>query len=118
MKQVTDGIAEVALNNGVLVRAAVLSPVEVGSPILASVRPERVHLQSEPGSANVIPVTIADNVYQGDHLRSHLSGPGLDLVAKVQRRVPVGPVGSTAFACFEPTECTLIAPNVAPSVVP
>ena len=113
VKNVADGIAEVAIAEGVTVRATQLGPVEVGAPILASVRPERLHLQDQPGTGNVIPVTVTDNVYQGDHLRTHLAGPGIELVGKVQRRVPVGPVGSTAFACFEPSECTLIAPDAA-----
>ncbi len=112
VKSVSDGIAEVTIAEGVTVRATQLGPVEVGAPILASVRPERLHLQDQPGTSNVIPVTVTDNVYQGDHLRTHLAGPGIELVGKVQRRVPVGPVGSTAFACFEPSECTLIAPDV------
>ncbi|MPT22316.1 MAG: ATP-binding cassette domain-containing protein, partial [Starkeya sp.] len=113
VKTVADGIAEVTIAEDVTVRATQLGPVEIGAPILASVRPERLHLQDQPGTGNVIPVTVTDNVYQGDHLRTHLAGPGIELVGKVQRRVPVGPVGSTAFACFEPSECTLIAPDAA-----
>jgi putative spermidine/putrescine transport system ATP-binding protein len=110
VQRVEGDVAEVALKGGLNVRATVTAPVAAGASILASVRPERMHLRTEAGSANVIPVTIADNVYQGDHLRSHLSADGITLVAKVERRVPVGPVGSSAFACFEPAECTLIVP--------
>jgi len=110
VRRTSDGVAEVAVNERVTLKAAMASAIEVGAPILVSVRPERVHLRTEAGAGNAVPVTIADHVYQGDHVRTHLAGPDLSLVAKIERSAGIGPVDSATFACFGPGECTLIAP--------
>jgi len=110
VRSVANGTAEVSVNPLVTLRAENPAGLAVGAPILISVRPERVHLQTEAGAGNAVPVTISDHVYQGDHVRTHLAGQDLSLVAKIERRAGIGPIGSAAFACFDPTECTLIAP--------
>ena len=102
--------AKVKLAHGPIVEASAPAEFATGADVLASVRPERVRLTDTADAANAIPVKVLDTVYQGDHLRVRLSGCGLDMVAKLERRTRAWPVGAEAFAAFEPDECMVMAP--------
>jgi putative spermidine/putrescine transport system ATP-binding protein len=86
------------------------APPALGAPVLVSVRPEMLHLRDEPSGPNVLPVTVEDAVYHGDHVRLHLASGALRLVAKAGRRDAARAVGTRAFACFGAAECTLVPP--------
>ena len=102
--------ARIALARGGTVVAAG-DDLAVGQPVLLSLRPERIILSADPtGAANALPARVTDNVYQGDHLRVHLAGEGLDLVARLDRKASDWPLKSAVFATFSPGDCRVIAP--------
>lgn len=106
-----DGKAKIRLDgSGVTIRASALDRFAQGSPVLVSVRPERIDLRETTGAANAIPVKVLDTVYQGDHLRLRLGGAGIEMVAKLERKARNWPVGAQALATFDADECTVIAP--------
>src|SRR5690606_4508343 len=97
----SDGFATVALAKGGSVVCAAPDHLGVGSPALVSIRPEMLHLGSDPNAANALPVTVEDDVYHGDHVRVHLAWEDKRLVAKAGRRDVVLPVGAQAFVSFD-----------------
>jgi putative spermidine/putrescine transport system ATP-binding protein len=102
--------ARIDIDGGPSIAARPTASFGVGARVLVSLRPERVRLSDGPAGGNSVPVTIADTVYQGDHLRVRMTGSGLELIAKVDRKAPAWPVGAAVHAGFEPDECMLIAP--------
>jgi putative spermidine/putrescine transport system ATP-binding protein len=106
----SDGFATVALAKGGSVVCAAPDHLGVGSPALVSIRPEMLHLGSDPNATNALPVTVEDDVYHGDHVRVHLAWGDKRLVAKAGRRDVVLPVGAQAFVSFDQDDCTLVAP--------
>ncbi len=102
--------ARIDIDGGPSIAARPTERFGVGARVLVSLRPERVRLSDGPACRNSIPVTVADTVYQGDHLRVRMTGSGLELIAKVDRKAPAWPVGAAVHAGFEPDECMLIAP--------
>jgi putative spermidine/putrescine transport system ATP-binding protein len=102
--------ARIEIDGGLSISVSPSQRFEAGAPALISLRPERVRLSDTPAPINSIPVTVLDTVYQGDHLRVKMTGQGIELVAKVDRKAAPWRVGAAAHASFEPDECTLISP--------
>lgn len=104
------GGAKIRLDSGPVIEASAPEAFAEGDAALVSVRPERVHLSETASTPNAIPVKVLDTVYQGDHLRLHLAGSGLEIIAKLERKARNWPVGAEAFVTFEPDACMVIAP--------
>ncbi len=91
------------LEGGAELRAAHGPTFRPGSAVTVSVRPERLHLHPapEPGS---VETRIDDVVYQGDHLRLHLSRGPLRLIARAERRLGAPAVGAPAHVVIDPAD--------------
>jgi putative spermidine/putrescine transport system ATP-binding protein len=105
--------ASIRLKGGELVRVAGEAGLAAGQPVSVSLRPERLSLMDSLGgspSDNAIVATVQDCVYQGDHLRVQLAGPGdMSYVARLQRKAPEPRLGAQVVACFSAEDCKVIA---------
>ncbi|GGG41486.1 ABC transporter ATP-binding protein [Chelatococcus composti] len=88
---------------------SVCGNVQPGRDVSLSLRPERIRLGSTPAAANALPVTVADCIYHGDHMRLVLKSGSLELVARAERLAGDWPVGTEAVASFDPQDCTVLA---------
>ncbi|AYD02626.1 ABC transporter ATP-binding protein [Neorhizobium sp. NCHU2750] len=106
--------AAIRLKGGDLVRVAGAQGLAIGQGVSVSVRPERLALvegSASVGQGNMIAATVDDCVYQGDHLRVQLSGPGgASYVARLDRKSPEPSRGAAVTALFSPEDCRVIAP--------
>lgn len=103
-----DGHSTVLMNDGSTIRVGA-SGLAPGRDVLVSVRPERIRLSDAACGTNEFPVRLTDSVYQGDHLRAHLSGKHFDMVAKLDRSAREWTPGIALRAGFEPADCWTIA---------
>lgn len=94
-------VGETALN--------VSGEVSPGRDVSLSLRPERIRLGKEPAAANALPVTVADCIYHGDHMRLVLKSGTIELVARAERLAGDWAVGTEAVASFDPQDCTVLA---------
>ncbi|MEO0824012.1 MAG: ABC transporter ATP-binding protein, partial [Pseudomonadota bacterium] len=79
----SDGVAEVRLHEGPVVRAKAVNCGAVGDATQLSIRPERVLLGAE-ARENQLTGRVQELIYLGDHIRCRLSVPGDDeFVVKV-----------------------------------
>ncbi len=76
--------------------------------VLVCVRPERIAVTEDAQAPNAMPVTVADAVYQGDHIRLRLEGEGLSLIGRRGRAEAPLAAGAPGFACFAPEDCALV----------
>ena len=107
VEAVEHGLARVAARGRRLV-AHTERDLAPGQGVLLCVRPERIAVTEEAGAENAIPVTVADAVYQGDHIRLRLEGEGVTLIARRERRQPpLGP-GARGHAAFAASDCALV----------
>ncbi|MER9237124.1 ABC transporter ATP-binding protein [Mesorhizobium sp. M0622] len=66
------------------VHALAINAGPVGRPAVISLRPERVKLNPAPGSLpNIFNARVEEVIYLGDHVRTHVSVGGHDLVIKL-----------------------------------
>ncbi len=101
------GLARVAARGRTLL-ARTERDLAPGREVLLCVRPERIAVTDDAGATNAIPVTVADSVYQGDHIRLRLEGEGVTLIARRERsRPPLAP-GARGHAAFAPSDCALV----------
>ena len=101
--------AETVLSDGVTRVVVPAGDRKVGDKIAISLRPERIALHSEAKAGNALPVAVADAVYHGDHLRLQLSAGPCLLISKAGRQTADLTPGSSAFACFQPEDCAVVA---------
>ncbi|WP_294643351.1 ABC transporter ATP-binding protein [uncultured Aureimonas sp.] len=97
------GGTRLALEGGTSLEAAPGPTFRPGTAVMVSVRPERLHLSAEarPGA---IETRVDDVVYQGDHLRLHLSRGPLRLIARAERRLGAPSVGGPAHVVIDPAD--------------
>ena len=107
VEALADGIAWVAARGRTLA-ARTDRDLAPGREVLLCVRPERIAVTDDAGAENAIPVTVADCVYQGDHIRLRLEGEGVSLTARRERSRPPLALGSHGFAAFAPSDCALV----------
>ncbi len=105
-----DGEALIRLDSGGMLRVRDRAEFDAGRRVLATVRPEKVELSEAPAAMNSIPVEVTDSIYQGDHLRVQLQGPGQRLVARRDRRAAEWTPGAKINATFAPEDCWVIVP--------
>jgi putative spermidine/putrescine transport system ATP-binding protein len=105
------GELSIALGEGILVTAAPpVAPPADATAVVLSIRPERLALGAAAAHhANRLTATVDDVVYQGDHLRLHLSCGTLKLVARSERSVAAPAIGSTTAVGFAATDCSVFA---------
>jgi putative spermidine/putrescine transport system ATP-binding protein len=73
----SDNVASVKLETGEVVKALAIGPREKGGRTLLSIRPERVEINPNAQTADVIlPGRIAELIYLGDHIRARLEVAG------------------------------------------
>jgi putative spermidine/putrescine transport system ATP-binding protein len=96
------------LPGGQKIRVAKSGSAVPGSSLAISLRPERVRLNDGGGASNVLPATVVDSVYQGDHFRVVLDAGGTRLTAKADRRFGVPAEGSPVQAAFDASDCWVI----------
>nr|WP_188910826.1 ABC transporter ATP-binding protein [Aureimonas endophytica] len=98
------------LGEGARLRAApaatAAAGLGTGARVMVSIRPERLHLDPEAGEGRVA-ASIDDVVYQGDHLRLHLSRGDLRLVARCERRSAAPAVGAPVHVSVAPADCAV-----------
>jgi putative spermidine/putrescine transport system ATP-binding protein len=84
----SDNVASVKLETGELVKALAIGPREKGGRTLLSIRPERVEINPNAQTADVIlPGRIAELIYLGDHIRARLEVAGDDnFIVKVPNK--------------------------------
>ncbi|PZX16479.1 putative spermidine/putrescine transport system ATP-binding protein [Palleronia aestuarii] len=75
--------------------------------VAVSIRPERLVLDA-PELDNHLDATVDDVVYQGNHLRIHLSCGPLRLVAQSERRIEPPVVGRKVRVSFAAEDCTVL----------
>ncbi len=81
-----------------------------GAAVVVSIRPERLAFGAagdEGGPRNAIAATVDDVVYQGNHLRLHLSDGALRLIMRCERSAVAPQVGSRTEARFDPADCSV-----------
>lgn len=103
-----DGNAAITLEGGHHIRANAQS-LRPGDKVAVSLRPERLKVDGSANTENVIDVTVDDVVYQGDHLRLHLSAGPLRLVARAERGGPDWRPGTTVNAAFRAVDCSVFS---------
>lgn len=102
--------ALVRLKNGHTIQAAATGTMKPGDGVLLSLRPERIELGDTAGShSNNVGVTVADSVYQGDHLRIQLRADNHDLIVRLDRKSSEWQPGTSATASFNASDCWVIA---------
>jgi putative spermidine/putrescine transport system ATP-binding protein len=106
---VNGATAETVLADGITRVVVPGNDRQVGDKIAISLRPERIALNAEARATNALPVTIADAVYHGDHLRLQLSAGPLSLVSKCGRQAADWTPGRAGFACFQPQDCAVVS---------
>ncbi len=74
-----------------------------------SIRPERLALNRTPPHPNSFDVTVDDAVYQGDHIRLHLSAGELPLVARLERSARSFTPGERVNMSFDPADCSVFS---------
>jgi putative spermidine/putrescine transport system ATP-binding protein len=72
------GQCELVLPEGLRLVGVDVNGARPGAAVLASIRPERIaaHFSQPPMHANVLPATVNDVIYFGDHLRLRCALPG------------------------------------------
>ncbi|RIY02730.1 ABC transporter ATP-binding protein [Aureimonas flava] len=95
--------AVLALAGGAELRAGPGRAFRPGSAVTASVRPERLHLHAAP-RPGAIEARVDDVVYQGDHLRLHLSRGDLSLIARAERRQAPPALGGPVHVAVDPAD--------------
>ncbi|QRM57330.1 ABC transporter ATP-binding protein [Sinorhizobium sp. BG8] len=111
IESVDGGHVRVALKRGGHVVAGLAGAMKTGQDVLLSIRPERIELRETAGRQdNSLTATVADCVYQGDHLRVQLDGAGHDFVVRLDRKAHEWRPGSPVVAEFRPGDCRVIAP--------
>ena len=103
------GDLSILLGEGISVTAAPpVAPPADATAVVVSIRPERLALGESAGlHQNRLTATGDDVVYQGDHLRLHLSCGALKLVARSERAVAAPVVGSTTAVGFAAADCSV-----------
>ena len=102
------GMARLSLDGDRTLFARAGDGLAPGQKILLCVRPERIRVADERAATNAIRVTVADTVYQGDHIRMRLEADGLSLIGRRERGQEDLARGTTGFASFSPDECALM----------
>ena len=75
------GWCQVRLDDGSTVKAKAVSVGSVGSPVMLSLRPERVLINPPAGVCDVVvPARVTDVTYLGDHLRVRMMAFGQQLI--------------------------------------
>jgi putative spermidine/putrescine transport system ATP-binding protein len=107
-----DGSMAIRTADGSTIRIAAASDKVPGAAVSASLRPERIvlgHGSERDGSCNHMDATVADCVYQGDHLRIQLTGAnGASYVARLDRKSAEPARGAKVTASFSPDDCKVI----------
>jgi putative spermidine/putrescine transport system ATP-binding protein len=98
----------VDLGEGARIRTPRPVSGDVAGNVVVSIRPERLRLASAAGD-NSFEAGVDDVVYQGDHLRLHLSRGALRFVVRCERRDTPPAVGSRTHLRFDPADCTVFA---------
>jgi putative spermidine/putrescine transport system ATP-binding protein len=105
----------IRLEGGEIVRIAGADGLAAGEAVSLSLRPERLSLTEGARNgislpANAISAVVTDSVYQGDHLRVQLAGPGnASYVMRLDRRSSEPQRGAQVTAFFNPEDCKVIA---------
>ncbi|GAA2815159.1 putative spermidine/putrescine transport system ATP-binding protein [Aminobacter aminovorans] len=87
-----DGDFVVLLGNGTRLTASADTPLAAGSKTTLSIRPERISINPGSSVRNVVPATVRELIYLGDHVRVRMSVCGNhDFFAKL----PIGNVDSS-----------------------
>ncbi len=88
VQSASNGTCEVDVPGGGIVQANPVNIDGVGSKTMLSIRPERVHIDPEPGSVpNILSGRIEELIYLGDHIRTRMTVAGHDdFVVKVPNK--------------------------------
>jgi putative spermidine/putrescine transport system ATP-binding protein len=107
-----DGTTGIRMGDGSTVWIGAGLDKASGEAVSASLRPERITLGGAgelDGPYNRIEATVADCVYQGDHLRVQLTGAsGRSYIARLDRKSAEPARGAKVTACFSPDDCKVI----------
>ena len=109
VEKVEAGQAQVRLNNGGMVTAHSKATLAAGQDVLISIRPERIELGDGGNGGNQLTTSVADIVYQGDHLRVQLDSKAFDFIVRQDRKSREWPVGAPVTASFAAKDCWTIA---------
>ncbi|WP_182083984.1 ABC transporter ATP-binding protein [Aureimonas sp. ME7] len=96
------------LGEGVALSASQAPSFLAGTQVMVSARPERLHLQ-DANAPGTIAMEVDDVVYQGDHLRLHLSRGSLRLIARAERRLLPPSVGGAVGVSVDPADVAVFA---------
>jgi len=100
----------VALPGGDMLRGMTELDAGPGTPVLASLRPERIRIAaSAPAQGGGLSAKVTDTVYQGSHLRVDLAGAAGRYTVHLDRRSPEPATGSMAWLSFAPADCWVFA---------
>jgi len=101
----------VRLADGTMLVSGSRPGLAVGTPVIVSVRPERVEIDGAD-APNRLPATIDRSIFHGDAMRVVLRLPsGGELVAKVAyaRSTLIAATGTDVHACFGVSDCRIFA---------
>jgi putative spermidine/putrescine transport system ATP-binding protein len=100
---------EVVLADGARIFVDAPEGLGDGREVAISIRPERLVLGRRDGLTNSFPADVDDVVYQGNHLRLHLSSGPLRLVVRCDRTAARWEIGSRISVSFDPSDCSVFA---------
>ena len=101
--------ALIRLDAGGMLRVRDRDGLAVGQKVMATIRPEKVELFEAPAAENSFPVSVSDNIYQGNHLRLQLQGTSQRFIARRDRRAHEWEPGTAVHAVFAAEDCWVIA---------
>jgi len=89
IKGITNGVCDVEVPGGAMVKALAIRAAGVGESTMLSLRPERVEINPAPGTQpNVVDGRVEELIYLGDHIRTRMTVAGHDdFVVKVPNKL-------------------------------
>ncbi|MGB7431492.1 MAG: ABC transporter ATP-binding protein [Ahrensia sp.] len=101
-------VCAVRLDDGTLLQADPVNVGAKGSKTTISLRPERIELEPEKGTDNIISGKIEELIYLGDHIRVRMNVAGNDeFIVKVRNRRDKRPIarGQTVSVGWSASDC-------------
>ncbi|MEM0898527.1 MAG: ABC transporter ATP-binding protein [Pseudomonadota bacterium] len=108
IEDVRQGECAVRLGDGTLLTADPVNVGAKGSRTTVSLRPERIELEPENGTDNVVSGKIEELIYLGDHIRVRMNVAGNDeFIVKVRNRRDKRPIseGDTVNVGWSADDC-------------
>jgi putative spermidine/putrescine transport system ATP-binding protein len=87
VERVSDGVAEVRLDDGEVVSALAVNVSRPGERTEISIRPERVEMDPDGSVTHAVDARVEEVIYLGDHIRTRMNVAGnTDFVVKTRNR--------------------------------